>query len=57
MSDVIKFINNTLTNGIKVGRKPHQNFNLKMLSEDGNFDQIEFYYNNPDGPLTDNLPD
>lgn len=55
MSNVIKFINNALDEWYKSGKKTSpKGFNLKMLREDGNFDQIEFYYNNPDGPLVDN---
>ena len=55
MSDVVQFMNDAIDEWYKSGQKSSpKGFNLKMGRSDGNFDEIEFYYNDPKGPLVDN---
>lgn len=56
MIDVIKFINNAIETWHESGHtKSPKGFVFKKGRDlDGNFHEIEVYYNNPDGPLVEN---
>ena len=53
--NIVKFINDAIDKWYQSGKKiSPKGFNLKIGRSDSNFDEIEFYYNDPKGPLVDN---
>jgi len=55
MSDVISFINSAIDEWYQSGKKiSPKGFVLKKGRCDSNFDEIELWYNDPDGPLVEN---